>query len=139
MFTTQLPKEGPQKDHSMICVEMYYFWKLFIMWEYTRDGVHQQVCRQINLRDLQHAPKNGKFVSFKCIFKEGVVNCIQLEDPCLPPVFSAFSKVFQSCPTRPASWRPLRFGGRSGYSLLRVIEPTIALKHQRMFDMRRLY
>ena len=28
------------------------------------------------------------------MFKEGVVSCIQLEDPCLPLLFS-FSKVFQ--------------------------------------------
>ena len=95
MFITQLLKDGPQKDHSMICVEMCYFWKLFTTLESTQDGVHQQVCRQINLRDLQHAPKNGKFVLFKCIFKEGVVNCIQLEDPCLPPVFSSFRKCFK--------------------------------------------
>ena len=95
MFITQLPKEGPQKDRSMICVEMFCFWKLSIMWESTLGGVHQLVCRQINIRDLQHAPKNSKFVSFKCIFKEGVVNCIQLEDPYLPPVFSFFRKCFK--------------------------------------------
>ena len=62
------------------------------MWESTRDGVHPLVCRQINLRDLQHAPKNGKFVLCYCMFKEGVVNCIQLEDPCLPLNFRCFSK-----------------------------------------------
>ena len=28
------------------------------------------------------------------MFKEGVVSCIQLEDPCLPPVFS-FQKCFE--------------------------------------------
>ena len=95
MFITQLPKEGPRKDRSMICVEMFCFWKLSIMWESTLGGVHQLVCRQINIRDLQHAPKNSKFVSFKCIFKEGVVNCIQLEDPYLPPVFSFFRKCFK--------------------------------------------
>ena len=93
MFITQLPKEGPPKDRSMIYVEMCYFWKLFIMLESTQDGVHQQVCRQINLRDLQHAPKNGKFVLFKCIFKEGVVNCIQLEDPSYPLFFRLFESV----------------------------------------------
>ena len=31
---------------------------------------------------------------YECMFKEGVVSCIQLEDPCLPLIFS-FSKVFQ--------------------------------------------
>ena len=95
MFITQSQKEGLQKGHSIICAETYYFWKLCTAWESTQDGVLQQVCRQINLRDLQHAPKNSKFVSFKCIFKEGVVNCIQLEDPCLPPVFSFFRKCFK--------------------------------------------
>ena len=65
------------------------------MWESTLDGVHQLVCRQINLRDLQRAPKNGKIVLFECMFKEGVVNCIQLEDPCLPLLFSFFRKCFK--------------------------------------------
>ena len=29
-------------------------------------------------------PETVKFVSLNCMFKEGVVSCIQLEDPCLP-------------------------------------------------------
>ena len=94
MFITQFQKEGPQKEHSIICVEMYCFWKLFTMSESTQDGVPQPVCQQINSQDMQHAPKNGKFVSFECMFKEGVVNCIQLEDPCLPLFIFYFQKVF---------------------------------------------
>ena len=94
MFITQFQKEGPQKEHSIICVEMYCFWKLFTMSESTQDGVPQPVCRQINLLDLQHAP-NCKFVLLDCMFKEGVVSCIQLEDPCLPLFIFFFQKCFQ--------------------------------------------
>ena len=40
-------------------------------------------------------PETVKFVSLNCMFKEGVVNCIQLEDPCLPLFIFLFQKCFE--------------------------------------------
>ena len=62
MFIMELQKVGPQKDHSIIYVEIYYFWKLCTTSGSTQGGVLQLACRQINLREMQRAP-NGKFVS----------------------------------------------------------------------------